>query len=240
MSETAGDKPQVKLDVSLPKQTGVRKRKKLKDMFPKLFGLRCWEKADERIKAGIALEEVARWIQDDMLEYRDSKRESLVRALYRYKSQVQELFPNEVVQAKPTEVEEQIKDMRRNINELEELEKLYLLQLKRIGMEVKTETQINKLFKTTNPEIQTAMGILAKIAELKMKTGITPMVSEGGGTTVNNMMIAAPTVGPELHIDEEKRLKLGVVAEKLISVLTSAKEDEIREVIDVTPNKTQE
>ena len=61
------------------------KQKELKKKFPKLFNLRCWEKAQEKIKAGIAVEEVARWIQEEMLEYRDAKRESLVRALYRFK-----------------------------------------------------------------------------------------------------------------------------------------------------------
>lgn len=210
------------------------KRKQLREQFPKLFGLRCWELADKKIKAGIALEEVGRWIQDDMLEYRDAKRDSLIRALYRYKGVLAELYPDEVAEIKPSVVDDLVAEMRRGVDELEELEKLYLLQLKRIGIDVKTETTINKLFKTTSVEMQTAMQILAKRMEIKQKCGLVATVPDRVDVNNRNLTVGVhvPAGAIEVPIDDEKRLKLGVVAEKLFSALTKASDAEIKQVVE--------
>jgi len=209
------------------------KRAALRKRFPKLYTLRCWEMAETKIKAGIALEEVTRWIQDDMFEYMEVKKESLTRTLYRFKSALINLYPDEVVQSVPNEVEKQIENMKRGVNELDELEKLYLLQLKRIGMDVATETKINKLFKTTALEIRVAQDLLAKRMEIKMKMGIVPTVSELPQGT-RQQTGSLPMTTDSLQIDDEQRLKLGVVAEKIMSAFTSASDREVREVINIT------
>ena len=77
-----------------------------------------------------------------MFQQMDIKRESLVRKLYRYKSS---LPPAEIVKEPPVYVQKAIEKMTRGVNEIEELEKLYLLQLKRISIDAETESKINKL-----------------------------------------------------------------------------------------------
>lgn len=205
----------------------------LKKKFPKLFGLRCWDMAQEKIKAGVALEEVARWIQEDMLEYSDSKRESLTRQLYRFKSELPE---SEIVREKPTYVDEAVEKMRRGINELDELEKLYLLQLKRISLDASTEDRINKLFKTTNREIELAQNILVRRLEMKQKMGLVDTIPQSFDVTQRsmnaNLNITAP--GPDVlgAVDDERRMKLGVMAEKIISGLIQSSDAEIKEAAE--------
>lgn len=210
------------------------KQKELRKKFPKLFSLRCWDMAQEKIKAGIAVEEVARWIQEEMLEYRDAKRESLVRALYRFKA---ELDPEEIVTSKPTYVDQAVEKMRRGINELEELEKLYLLQLKRISIDASTEEKINKLFKTTNQEITLASNLLAKRLELKMKLGLVESVPEKVNITQSSVNVSAVAhAGSDIlqGLDEERKMKLGIVAEKLISGLLKSKDEDLKEVVETS------
>lgn len=202
----------------------------LKKKFPKLFGLRCWEMAQEKIKAGVALEEVARWIQEDMLEYGDSKRESLSRQLYRFKSELPE---SEIVREKPTYVDEATSKMRRGINELEELEKLYLLQLKRISLDASTEERINKLFKTTNREIELAQSLLVKRLEMKQKMGLVDTIPQAFDVTQRSMNANVNVSVPvENGLDDERKMKLGVVAEKLISGLIRSSDEELKQAAD--------
>lgn len=223
-----------------PKKEASTKGKQiqLKKKFPKLFGLRCWDMAQDKIKAGIAIEEVARWMQDDMMEYRDSKRESLIRNLYRFKG---ELDPEEIVTNEPNYLDEITEKMKRGVNEIDELEKLYLLQLKRIGIDAATEGKINKLFKTTNNEINLAQQLLVKRVELKAKLGlidVAPTEFNVNQTTsnfnVNTTPIAGvPTIGQEnlLGMDEERRMRLGLAAQKMLNGLMNSNESELKRVI---------
>jgi hypothetical protein len=208
-------------------------RKSLKKKFPKLFGLRCWDMAQDKIKAGIALEEVGRWIQDDMLEYRDSKRESLVRALYRFKS---ELPPEEIVTDERLHLDEKIEKAKRNVSELEELEKLYLLQLHRIDMDVRTEDKINKLFKSTSNEIKLAQDLLVKRMELKMKMGIVSTAPTEYNVNQSNVSVNAHAVVSSgvdaLGLDEERKMKLGALAAKLVMGMKDSTDNEIKQAAD--------
>lgn len=205
----------------------------LRKKFPKLFGLRCWTLAQEKIKAGVALEEVARWIQEDMLEYGDSKRESLTRALYRFKSELPE---TDIVREKPTYVDEAVEKMRRGINELDELEKLYLLQLKRISLDASTEERINKLFKTTNREIELAQMILVRRMELKQKMGLVETVPQAIDVTQRSMNANVNISATDAPLDDERKMKLGVIAEKLISGLMKSSDTELKEAADSSPS----
>lgn len=237
--ETSNVVPVIRTVTTTPSPKG--KQVQLKKKFPKLFGLRCWDMAVTKIKAGIAIEEVARWIQDDMMEYRDSKRESLTRALYRFKS---ELDPEEIVTSKPTYVDEAVEKMRRGINELDELEKLYLLQLKRISIDASTEDKINKLFKTTNTEIGLAKDLLVKRMELKQKMGLVDTIATEvnvNQTSANFHMHTAPVAGAAtiegehaLGLDEERRTKLGLVAQKLLTGLMKSSDSEIKDAVIIS------
>jgi hypothetical protein len=58
------------------------------------------------------------------------------------------------------------------LDELNELERLYRLQMKRVEIDVGNEEKINKLFPTTGREIFVAMKLLKQSADLKMDLGL--------------------------------------------------------------------
>ena len=117
----------------------------------------------------IAVEELAKWIQEDRMQMTDIKRDSLVRQLYRYKAAIP---PGEIAEVEPMFFAKSIEKLKRGVNEIEELEKLYLFQLRRISMDGATEEKINKLFSGMNKEIQLAADLLNKLIEKKMELGI--------------------------------------------------------------------
>ena len=165
----------VKMVNSKKVEKSIKKtRKTRKDSeggFKRLKELECFPQIEGKVKAGISLDEVARWIQEDLFQLTDIQRESVKRQLYRYKAT---LPAGELLQAtgEPLWVRKAIEKMERGIDELEELEKLYLLQLRRISGDAETEAKIGKLFKGTNKEIQLATELLEKRLKLKMDLGI--------------------------------------------------------------------
>ena len=54
-----------------------------------------------------------------------------------------------------------------HINRKAELERLYHVQMCRIGIDVKNEISVNKLFPTTTQEVQMALNILKEYASCK-------------------------------------------------------------------------
>ena len=153
----------------------MAKKKAKSHAFKDLKAMPCFDEFDKKVKAGIALEEVGRWLQEDMFQQMDIKRDSLVRKLYRYKSS---LPPAEIVKEPPIYVQKAIEKMTRGVNEIEELEKLYLLQLRRISIDADTESKINKLFSSTGGEIKIAADLLNSMMEKKMELGILSKAPE--------------------------------------------------------------
>ena len=56
------------------------KKRKQRDSYAHkdLKGMACFEEFHKKIVAGVVLEEIARWLQEDMYQQVDIKRESLV------------------------------------------------------------------------------------------------------------------------------------------------------------------
>lgn len=189
-------------------------RKKAKShAFKDLKAMPCFDEFDKKVKAGIALEEVGRWLQEDMFQQMDIKRESLVRKLYRYKSS---LPPAEIVKEPPIYVQKAIEKMTRGVNEIEELEKLYLLQLRRISIDADTESKINKLFSSTGGEIKIAADLLNSMMEKKMELGILSKAPEQlevtGNFGVSNLLSE--------DTDEQTKAKIGLLAGKMLQVMS--------------------
>ena len=173
----------------MKKGTGVRKKQKAQrtDAFKDLKEMPCFEEFDKKVKAGISGEEIARWLQEDMCQQMGIKRESLVRKLFRYKAS---LPPGDILKEPPVYVRKAIEKMSRGVNELDELEKLYLLQLRRISIDAETESKINKLFGSTGGEIKVAVDILNSMMAKKMELGIMSKAPEQLEVTGNVGMTA--------------------------------------------------
>jgi hypothetical protein len=183
--------------------------------FRDLKEMHCFDEMTKKVKAGIALEEIARWLQEDMFQQTGIKQESLARKLFRYKAS---LPPAELVKEPPVYVQKAIEKMSRGIKEIDELEKLYLLQLRRISIDAETESKINKLFSSTGHEIRVAADLLNSMMQKKMELGILskrPEQLEVTGNLGVTGLISEDT-------DEATKAKLGLLAGKVLSVMSKA------------------
>jgi hypothetical protein len=205
------------------------------DGFKKLKSSPHFPEIEIRIKAGVAPEEVARWLQEDVLQYTDIQRDSLKRQLYRYKAA---LPAHELLKAteEPLWIKTAIDKMRRGINELEELEKMYLLQQRRINIDAQTEDKINKLFKGTNKEIELATSLLEKMIKLKIELGI--LDSQPSRIQFDGIMGTVPVeLGQEGATESEAdsmRLRLGLLSAKLVKSLSDFNPEKAAEKEDIT------
>lgn len=216
------------VDSKRVKKLTSRKKKKgepTDNSFKRLKNLEYFPEIDIKIKAGVDLDEIARWIQEDLMAMDDIQRESLKRQLYRYKSN---LPPGELLEAteEPLYIRKAIEKMKRGVNEIEELEKLYLFQLRRISIDAQHEEKISKLFKGTNKEIELATNLLEKIIEKKMELGI--LDKQPSKHQVDGMFGHASIPLDDENIvdkDEENiRLRLGILSSKVIDAALSRKD----------------
>ena len=202
--------------VSVPRR---RKRGSKQDKFEKLKSLPCFSELDAKIKAGISIEEIAKWLQEDMFQMTDIQMDSLKRQLYRYKAS---LPPAELMNAAEDQpyVRRAVEKMKRGVNEIEELEKLYLFQLQRISRDAETESKINKLFKSTNKEIELASNMLEKIVRLKMELGV--LTKSPDQLQIGGLIGHMPVVPERLQNDDsadKTMTRMGLIASKLFKAV---------------------
>lgn len=187
--------------------------------FSKLKSLPYFDEIDRRIRAGFAVEEVAEWMQEDLNLRTEIKRESLVRQLYRYKKDIP---PAKLLTDKePLYVRKAVEKMGRGIDELEEMKKLYLYQLKRISIDGSTEEKINKLFGSQSKEIKLAYDMLQQMMQKKMELGIlskAPEKVDVTGTMTGGILNVTPN-----EVDEGDKQKLGLAAGKILQALAQKK-----------------
>ncbi len=214
-----------------------KKKDKPKDDggFKKLKGLDCFDEVDAKIKAGVSPDEVARWLQEDLLQMTEIQRESLRRQLYRYKA---ELPASELIKGReePLFIRKAIEKMNRGINELDELEKLYLYQLKRISKNAETEDKLSIMLKGTSKEIQLATDMLEKMIELKMELGLVnrqPQKTQVEGL-IGHMPL--PNMPEQLENDQDAdktMTRMGLLANKLFKAVEHiSTEEEDENVVD--------
>jgi hypothetical protein len=140
---------------------------------------------DERIKHGFSLPDIARWLQEDKTECGDLSRDSLVTTLYRYR---EDMKPMDVAQRLlPSVIKDAKIEIERQVDELEELQKLYHLQRERIELGSQFEKTTRVLNKYMTQEIAQAAMILMKRHEIKMDLG-----------QENGRALSSATVRPEL------------------------------------------
>lgn len=227
------------------KPISPKKSKKQKDDggFKRLRSLDCFDELDAKIKAGISPDEVARWLQEDMLQMIDIQRESLRRQLYRYKS---ELPASELIKGReePLFIRKAIEKMNRGINELDELEKLYLYQLKRISKNAETEDKLSIMLKGTSKEIQLATDMLEKMIELKMELGLVNR--QPHKTQVEGLIghMPLPNMPEQLENDQDAdktMTRMGLLANKLFKAVEKmeVEEPEDDSIIDVECEETE-
>lgn len=205
--------------------------------FSKLRSMACFAELHDKVLSGYGLSELARWIQEDKQEYTDVTRPSLLSVLKEYRSTIP---PTELISKRmPQTFHKAEEKVLKGLNELEEFEKLYQLQLDRVNIDYEKEKGMSKLLTTTVQEVRAAREILASYADLKMDLGLTDrhlgkmevdakvksdVISKYGSESVAGIVSNA-----------ESRARLLEIARNLLQ-LTAAKQNEALEVqaTDVT------
>lgn len=134
-----------------------------------------YEAIRERLCQGVPIPEIARWIHDELQDFRHVKKDSLIRKLYRFKQTIpleeQTLTPKAValaINSQKAALAKEKEEYVDNLNELEEMERLFRLQMKRVMIDHAHEEKIGKLFGSTDNTMRLALDILAKRASLKI------------------------------------------------------------------------
>ncbi|MBF0554023.1 MAG: hypothetical protein HQK96_05620 [Nitrospirae bacterium] len=144
------------------------------DRYEELRNLDCFEMVMSRLLHGHSPADIARFIIYEAKEFdkltRISTEASLCDLLYDFRKTIKtsELIEKTI----PEAVREAKEKLAKGVNELEELNYLYLLQKDRIEIDYSTERKIRKLFKTTGNEIAIAMGILKIMSGIKQDLGL--------------------------------------------------------------------
>ena len=120
--------------------------------------------------SGLGPEKIAKKMHEEWDERTDIKRDSLIRAIYRYKKDVpaNQLADGGV----PDYVKRRLDDFAGEVDEVEELTKLYRLQVRRIMLAYNQEDEIGFLQKYTRKELEEARNLIMALAELKIKLGV--------------------------------------------------------------------
>lgn len=138
--------------------------------FQNLRQLKCFREVHDRIIRGWPISEVARFIQDDQQEYSNVTRNSLVTILHEYRKSIP---PADLLRSTvPGAVMNAVKQVEEGVDEIESLEKLFRLQMERIGIDHTIEKNAKKLFPSMTQEIKAAKEILGELAQLKMDLGL--------------------------------------------------------------------
>lgn len=176
--------------------------------------------------------EIARFIQEDKNEYTHATRISLTQVLQRYRDTI----PKNQLYAKriPESFQKAQLEVSEGIDEIAELEKLYRLQMERIGIDGKLEKTIGKLTTTMGQEVRIAREILGNIADLKMDLGLSTrhlgQVDVEATVTHQDEIYGKESI-KKVAADPEKRRKVLNVMERMLA-LPSRIKDKDADVID--------
>jgi hypothetical protein len=184
----------------------------------KLREFACFDQIHKRLCDGWSLPEVARFVHEDCKEGLDVSQEALIHRLHLYRTHLppadlaaRTMSPNAI---------EAARKLASGIDEVAEMEKLYLLQMERIGIDLAVEKKFKILRPSMTQEIRTAREILSAVADLKMDLGLhnrhigtvgidAHLTAHVEGNHQNSRVAAILT-------DPEKRRKLLGVASELM------------------------
>ena len=172
---------------------------------------------------------VADFIQKEKKEYTDISRGTLVGTLRKYRASVPKA---DLIRPKlPDYVEKADAVLRKSINELDELQDLYLLQRNRIEIDHKLEREVRKLIPTTNQEVRLASEILRTSAQLKVDLGMTADIMGGAsaGESLTAKLANKVTNAAVAKVleDPQSRLRLTALATKLMGLAVDQRVEKV-------------
>lgn len=199
---------------------------------PKFLSLDCYDAARSRVTVGTPDEDVARFIQDRG-EWKDIPLKEAALLVGKYRAVIRPDHGHSVAPSVIATLERQ----RERMDEVNELEDLYRLQLERIRMESKFEKNMGKLLPTMTQEIRVAKEILTDLAQVKMDLGIHSR--HLGTVDVSTQLIHDVSkhypqgIADTLNNDDSRRKILGI-AERMLNLV---KDPETSEDVPVSPDQ---
>lgn len=161
-----------------------------RERFSKIKALECLDQLNEKLTSGYPIPGIAKWLQEEMMEYTDVSRDSLVTILSRYRN----AMPPAQLVAPMSKVAVQAETrVMRGLDELDELEELYSIQKSRIMRYSALEANAPMPWVAVNKDIMLAATILVRRHEIKMDLGV------GGGRNLGTLGIR-----PELQAKVDK------------------------------------
>ena len=186
--------------------------------FQALRRLRCFSEVHERLLAGWSVSELARFIQDDRSEYGHASRQGLMQVLQRYRDSIP---PAQLMRrAMPKEFEDAKKQVDEGLDALNEMRKLYRLQMDRIAIGWNNEQNIKILLPTMTQEIRVAREVLTGIADLEMDLGLVTKAADEVNVNVNVSADLGKYGKKSIETvmnDPERRRKVLNVAERMLA-----------------------
>jgi hypothetical protein len=206
---------------TLPKKGGRVRPVSRATNFTSLRSCKCFKDMHKRlVEDGVSARIVAEWMQNERNEMTNMTIPSLVNLLNDYRMSIpaaQRAGPLNQVFANAVE------EVKHGLDELDEMHRLYKIQMQRIEIDFQTEKNIKKLLPTMTQEIRTAREILSSASQLKMDLGIHQR--QLGKVDVETTLMAdvaeryadSPAVARVLDSGESRRKVLGL-AERLLSI----------------------
>lgn len=206
---------------ALPKKGGRIRPVSRSTNFASVRNLKCFKELHKKlVEEGVSGRIVAAWVQDERNEMTHMTPASLVNLLTEYRMSIPA-----TKRAGPLNIvfEKSVAEVKAGLDELDEMHRLYKMQMERVGIDFQTEKNIKKLLPSMTQEIRTAREILSSAAQLKMDLGINDR--KLGSVNVDATLMADvasryadnPGVAKVLDSSESRR-KVLAIAERLLSI----------------------
>jgi DNA-binding transcriptional MerR regulator len=204
------------------------RRKQPKDEFARLKQLKCFDEVHHKVTTGWPIHQIARYIQEEAQELTDVSLSTIGRLLTNYRKK--DGAAGMLQKTLPEAYNEAVSRVSKGLDELEELEKLYRLQISRIKIDHKLETDSKKLLPSLNREIKTAAAMLGSMAQIKMDLGLNKrhlgqLDVEGSVHTEVQLRYGSDTVNKVLN-DPESRQRLLAVVKRSAQIADYNEEEE--------------
>lgn len=154
-----------------PRRPSVRPVSREQKKAAALKDCRCFDEVDRRLRMGWSSTDLVKFVQEESKELEHLSQNYVRKMIDEYR---RDIPPAELaITSQNTAVAMHAnRRLSNGLNELEELENLFVKQKQRIEIEMTNEVNIKKLLPQTGREIFYAMKILKQSADLKMDLGI--------------------------------------------------------------------
>ena len=186
------------------KGSSVRSGKRAAQKNQGVKALKCFPEVHDRFCNGWGVEAMIRFIKEERQELRDRSDNALRSMLTAYKKSIP--VGDLVARKRPKAIEKAVAKVANGIDEISELEKLYLTQMGRLKIDLKTEKNLRKLLPSMTSEVKETRQILESLAQLKMDLGVHQRVPQEHSVSVEGEVEARLVGGEEQYSPQVKEV----------------------------------